>query len=113
MSWKSKPSWDPVEGEASVEASAEFVRSCRAMADALTATVLNAEAGLNWLRVQPPDLEQVRRSLNDIANDGMRAGEIIVRLRASMKRSPTADDTADPRTDTSEVAGAILPFGPD
>lgn len=79
MSWKSKPT------------SAESVRTYSAIVDALTATVINAEAGLNWLSAQRPDLEEVRRTLNMIAKDAKRAGEIVVRLRAPMKRSLQRD----------------------
>ena len=65
-------------------ASAEFVRTCVApahkIADAIAPTVTNAHTGLNWLRAQPLDLEGVRRLLSSIANDGRRAGEIVVRL---------------------------------
>jgi hypothetical protein len=96
MPWKSKPSWYRAKGEAPMQASAEFVRTYSAIADVLTATGLNAQAGLNWLSAQPPDLEEVRRALNAIANDGKRAGEIVVRLRAPMKRFPTANDALDP-----------------
>jgi hypothetical protein len=52
--------------------------------DAITAAVTNAEAGLNWLSAEPPDLEEVRQALNRIASDGKRAAEIVVRLRALM-----------------------------
>ena len=72
-------------------ASAEFVRTCYAqvhkMADAIAPTVTNAHAGLNWLRAQPPDLEEVRKALNSIVNDGKRACEIAVRLRALMNEA--------------------------
>lgn len=80
----SEPKGNPgdAKGEAPLQASADFVRTYSAVVDALTATIMNAEAGLNWLSAQPPDLEQVRRTLNIIANDGKRAGEIAVRLRA-------------------------------
>ena len=43
-------------------------------------TVTNAQTELNWLRAQPLDLEGVQRLLTSIANDGRRAGEIVVRL---------------------------------
>ncbi|WP_212401761.1 hypothetical protein [Bradyrhizobium liaoningense] len=87
----SKPegSLDDAKGEAPL---AEFVRNYGAIIDALTATVTNAQAGLNWLSAQPPHLEEVRRTLNTIANDGMRAGKIVARLRAPMKRFPSVDD---------------------
>ncbi|WP_128089563.1 hypothetical protein [Bradyrhizobium viridifuturi] len=80
--------------EASLQTSAEFVRTYSAAVDALTATTINAQAGLNWLSAQPPDLEQVLRTLNAVTNDGKRAGGNVVRLRTSMDRS-LADDALD------------------
>jgi isocitrate lyase len=62
---------------------------------AITAAVTNAQAGLNWLRAEPPDLEEVRQVLNSIASDGMRAAKIAIRLQA-LEKVPTADDAADP-----------------
>jgi hypothetical protein len=51
-----------------LQTSAEFVRTYSAQAheivDAITAAVISAEAGLNWLRTEPPDLEEVRQVLN-------------------------------------------------
>ena len=73
-------------------ASAEFVRTCVApvhkIADAIAPTVTNAHTGLNWLRAQPLDLEGVRRQLSSIANDGSRAGEIVVRLLRTTALGP-------------------------
>ncbi|MGY8668391.1 hypothetical protein Q3C01_39310 [Bradyrhizobium sp. UFLA05-109] len=50
--------------------------------DAIAAMVMGAQAGSRWLRVQPPDLEEVRDILGSIATDGKRACELVVRLRA-------------------------------
>jgi hypothetical protein len=87
-------------GQVPLQTSAKFVRTYNAQAreivDAITAAVTNAEAGLNWLRAESPDLEEVRQALNGIAADGKRAGEIIVRLRALMNDWPAADGTPDP-----------------
>ena len=73
-------------GQVPLQTSAEFARSFKAQAheivDAITAVVTNAEAGLNWLGAERPDLEEVRQALNGIASDGKRAAEIVVRLRA-------------------------------
>jgi hypothetical protein len=72
-----------------LQTSAEFVRTyaqAHEIVDAITAAVTNAEAGLNWLRAEPPDLEEVRQALNGIASDGKRAVEIVVRLRALMNK---------------------------
>jgi len=73
-------------------ATAEFVRACvapvRKIADAIAPTVTNAHTGLNWLRAQPLDLEGVRRLLSSVANDGRRAGEIVVRLLRTTALGP-------------------------
>ena len=58
---------------------------------AITAAVTSAQAGLNWLRAEPPDLEEVRQVLNFIARDGKRAAEIVIRLQALIEKVPTAD----------------------
>ncbi len=82
-------------GQVPLQTSAEFVRTYNAQAhvivDAITATVTLAEAGLNWLRAEPPDLEEVRQALNFIASDGKRAAEIVVRLQALIEKVPTGD----------------------
>ena len=70
--------------------------------DAITAVVINAEAGLHLLRAQSPDLEKVRQTLNNIANDGKRAGDIVVQTRAHMKKVAAADDAADPCADNPD-----------
>jgi PAS domain S-box-containing protein len=54
----------------------------------ITATVANAEAGLSWLGAQPPNLEQVRQSLEGIVSDGLRAGDVIGRIRALVRKEP-------------------------
>jgi hypothetical protein len=64
--------------------------------DAIAASVIGAQAGLNWLRADPPDLEEVRRTLAGIASDGKRAAEIIIRLRALAKTALKVDDAPAP-----------------
>jgi hypothetical protein len=75
---------------------------------AITAAVTSAQAGLNWLRAEPPDLEEVRQVLNSIASDGMRAAKIAIRLQA-LEKVPTADAmaksiTAMPKRSRSQLA---------
>jgi PAS domain S-box-containing protein len=48
----------------------------------LAAVVANAEACLRWLDRGTPDLDAARRSVEWIINDGVRAGEVIRRVRA-------------------------------
>jgi hypothetical protein len=80
-------------GQVPLQTSAQFVRTYNAQAheitNAITAVVINAHTVLHLLRAQSPDLEQVRQALNSIANDdGKRAGDIVVRTQALMKRWP-------------------------
>jgi hypothetical protein len=56
--------------------------------DAISAMVMNAQAGLRWLRVQPPDSEEVRQALSSIATDGRRACELVVLLRSIVNQTP-------------------------
>ena len=66
----------------------------------ITATVFDAEAGLLWLAAQPPNLEEARQILTRIVQSGNRAGEVIGRIRALIKKAP-------PRRDRLEINGVI------
>ena len=89
-SFRPEGSVSDAKGQVPLQISTEFVRIYNAQAheivDAITAAVTNAEAGLNWLCAEPPDLEGVRQALNGIASDGKRAAEIVVLLRALMNK---------------------------
>jgi hypothetical protein len=81
-------------GQVPLQTSAEFARIYNAQAheivDAITAAVTRAQAGLNWLGAEPPNLEEVRQTLNFIASDGKRAAEIFIRLHALIEKVPIA-----------------------
>jgi C4-dicarboxylate-specific signal transduction histidine kinase len=62
--------------------------------------VTNAHAGLRWLDAHPPDLEEARQALGRIVRDGTRAGEVIDRIRALVRKVP-------PRRDYSNINKAI------
>jgi PAS domain S-box-containing protein len=66
----------------------------------ITAALTNAQAGLRWLSAQPPDLQEVRRSFDRIVKDSSRAGNVVARIRESIKKAP-------PRRDRLELNGAI------
>jgi PAS domain S-box-containing protein len=61
----------------------------------IAATLTNAHAGLRWLGAQPPDLEEARQALGRIARDGSRAGEVIDRIRALVKKVPPRRELLD------------------
>jgi hypothetical protein len=65
----------------------------------------SAQAGLNWLSADPPNLEEVRRALDGIASDGKRAAEIVIRLRALAKNALKVDAAAAPRFDAPRWLG--------
>ena len=67
----------------------------------ITATINNAEAGLNFLNAEPPDLEEVRQALGDIVSSGKRAGDVIDRIRALIKKAP-------PRKESLEINETVL-----
>jgi hypothetical protein len=89
-----------------LQTTAEFVHTYNAQAhqivDAIAATVIDAQAGLNWLSAEPPDLEEVRQALISIASAGNQAAETVVRLRALMNKVPTGDGVPDPWADGSK-----------
>jgi PAS domain S-box-containing protein len=53
----------------------------------LGAVVANAEACLNWLDCDSPDLSEVRVAVQSISSDGHRASEVIRRVRALVRKS--------------------------
>jgi PAS domain S-box-containing protein len=65
------------------------------------AAITYANAALNWLRRQPPNLEEVRRALGLIVEAGIRVGDVIDRIRALVKKAP-------PRKDTVEINELVL-----
>jgi C4-dicarboxylate-specific signal transduction histidine kinase len=67
----------------------------------VAAVVANADAALRWLDGQRPDPQEVRNALDDIIKDGKRAGDVIGRIRALIKKLP-------PRSDLLDINGTIL-----
>jgi PAS domain S-box-containing protein len=67
----------------------------------IAAAVTNANAALRWLSVERPDLEEARRALGRIVDNGNRASEVIGRIRALIKKAP-------PQKDSVAIKDAIL-----
>jgi PAS domain S-box-containing protein len=61
----------------------------------LGAIVTSAAAGTRWLATKPPQMDKARRALERISNDGKRAGEVIRRIRALMKRQAPRKEWLD------------------
>lgn len=56
----------------------------------LAAVVTNANACLRWLAGDHPNLDEARDAVRRIARDGNRASDVIVRIRALLKRGEPA-----------------------
>jgi PAS domain S-box-containing protein len=69
----------------------------------LGAIVTSAAAGARWLATKPPQMDKARRALERIANDGKRAGEVIRRIRALMKRQAPRKEWLDVNETILEV----------
>jgi PAS domain S-box-containing protein len=67
----------------------------------LSALVSQGRACLRWLAHKPPNLEEGRSSVEAMVDSGVRAAEVISRLRAMMKKSP-------PHRDLLNVNDAIV-----
>ena len=70
----------------------------------IAAAVTNAQAALRWLGAQPPNLEEVRQALGRIIKNGGRAGDVIGRIRALIKKAPPRKD----RFDLNEAARDVI-----
>jgi PAS domain S-box-containing protein len=74
----------------------------------IAAAVTNAHAALRWLSAQRPDLEEVRLALGRIVENGNRAGEVISRIRALIKKAPPRKDSVAINDAIREVVALTL-----
>ena len=54
----------------------------------LAAVVTSGNACLNWLSTSPPNLRKARDAVERIVRDGNRAGDVLKRVRALLKKAP-------------------------
>jgi C4-dicarboxylate-specific signal transduction histidine kinase len=74
----------------------------------LAAIVNNANACARLLASNPPDLEEVKLAVAEIAQAGTRAGEVLTRIRILLKKRLPAKD----RVDINEVIQDVLALLP-
>ena len=67
----------------------------------ITAAVTYALAARRWLSAEPPNFHEVDDALSLIVKEGNRAGEVVGRIRALIKKAPA-------RKDAVEINEAIL-----
>jgi PAS domain S-box-containing protein len=60
-----------------------------------TAVVASAQAALRWLDRQPPELDQAHQALVRVVQNGIRASEVIERIRDLIKKKPPRKDRLD------------------
>jgi signal transduction histidine kinase len=63
----------------------------------------NARAAQNFMKMQPPDLGEVREALAGVVGDADRAGEIIDRMREHIKKAPPRKERFDLNAAINEV----------
>lgn len=69
----------------------------------LTAILSNAQAALRFLNQEPVNLEEVRAILQDITAANHRASEVILRMRAMMKKGEAQLEQRDLNADIEQV----------
>ena len=87
---------DTLAGDVAEEFEGTYNPRAHEIIDAISAVLINSQAGLQLLSAESPDLEEVRQVLNSIGSAGKRAGEIAVRTRALMQKAAAADGAAEP-----------------
>lgn len=73
----------------------------------LTAVVNNASACLRWLASDSPDLEEARDAAQAVVRDGKRAGEVIARIRAILKKTDPEKGPVDISRAIREVVSVV------
>jgi C4-dicarboxylate-specific signal transduction histidine kinase len=70
----------------------------------LSGVVLNGYACLRWLSGDLPNLDEARQAVERIVRDGMRASDVITRIRALLKKTVIAKKRLDLNEAVREVA---------
>jgi PAS domain S-box-containing protein len=73
----------------------------------LAAVVTNADACMEWLSSEPPNLEEVRAAVNCIAQDGTRASEVIRHIRAMFTKANPERTTVHVNELIREIGGLM------
>jgi two-component system sensor kinase FixL len=69
----------------------------------LTAVMANTEAALQLVAARPLQLQELRETLNDILSDNKRAGEVVWRMAAMLKKGVSQYEPIDVNRTVSEV----------
>jgi PAS domain S-box-containing protein len=69
------------------------------------ATLVNAGTAMRWLARQPPNLEEVRQSIERILTDGQRATNIVRQIRDFSKKAPAQNAELEVNEAILEIMG--------
>ena len=73
----------------------------------LTGLVSSGNACLRWLGGETPNLEAARRAVERMINDGVRAGEVLSRIRALVRKSPPQREHLNVNDAITEVIALV------
>src|SRR5207245_2599942 len=71
----------------------------------LAAVVMNGNACRRWLAADPPNLDEAREAAQRVVKDGVRAGEVLARIRALVRRGETERNALDVNDVIREAIG--------
>ncbi|MDD1517281.1 HAMP domain-containing protein [Bradyrhizobium sp. WBAH42] len=73
----------------------------------ISAVLSNADAALNWLAADPPNLGKGRESLHHIVTDCQRAGDIVHRIRDMVRKAPVPKSRLDVNAAVLDVIAMV------
>ncbi len=71
----------------------------------LGAAITNAQAGLHWLKREPPDLTEVKTAFDEVVRAGNRAADVVASVRRMVKKAPGQGDNVRVNDEITEIAG--------
>ena len=75
------------------------------LAQPLAAIMTNAQSALRFMKADNPDMQEIHEILQDIVSDDKRAGQVVERLRALLKKRPVAKESVQ----LDKLVDALLP----
>ncbi|MEX3773105.1 AAA family ATPase [Pseudomonas sp. MYb118] len=61
----------------------------------IAAAILNADAALRWMSLQPPEIDEVRTVLGSLIQDANRAADVLGRIRQHIRKAPPQKGPVD------------------
>ena len=61
----------------------------------IAAAILNADAALRWMSLQPPQIDEVRNVLGSLILDANRAADVLGRIRQHIRKTPPEKGPVD------------------